>query len=593
MEVKFSSSFLPKYHQLMDVHSFECEKKNPQTKIKAHSFFSKFHPLKKLILPSKQKVMTLNKQPSSKKRIPQGDAKQSSLSTFFKSIDDFICTFIDLPLHPSINPELVLSGNFAPVDELPPTVCEVVEGPLPSCLDGAYIRNGPNPQFIPRGPYHLFDGDGMLHMIKISQGKATFCSRYVKTYKYTVERKMGYPVFPSVFSSFNGLGASMARMWLCVSRVLTGQFNPMANGFGLANTSLALIGGRLFALGESDLPYAIKVPSNGDIITLGRHNFFSDEPIMSMSAHPKIDPNTGEAFALRYHVIPPFLTLFRINSNGKKQPDVPIFSMKNTSLIHDFALTKNYVIFPDTQIVMDLMEITRGRPPVRVDRAKVPRLAIIPRYAEDENELRWIEAPGFNMMHCFNAWEEDDGNKIVMVATNISSVEQALERLDLAELRLEKITICVKSNMFERHPLSTEVLDMGGINPAYVGKKNRYAYVGIVAPSMKLVGVVKVDLSLSKADSPCYNTVASRLYGQSCSGSEAFFVAREPDNPAAEEDDGYLVAYVHDENTQQSMFLVMDAKSPTLEIVSAVKLPGRVPTGFHGLFVKESDINKL
>ncbi|KAI3453901.1 hypothetical protein Pfo_010564 [Paulownia fortunei] len=272
----------------------------------------------------------------------------------------------------------------------------------------------------------------MLHMIMISQDKATFCSRYVKTYKYMVEHKIGHPVFPSVFSSFNGLAASMIRCVLIVARVLTGQFNPMINGFGVANTSVALIGGRLFALGESDLPYAIKVTSDRDIITLGRHNFFSDVPFLSMTAHPKVDPETGETLAFRYHVIPPLLTLFRIDANGKKQPDVPIFSMKSTSLIHDLAVTKNYVVFPDTQLVMDFMEITRGRSPARVDSAKVPRLGIIPRYATDESELLWIEAPGFNMMHCFNAWEEDGGETIIIVASNLSLVEHALERLDLA-----------------------------------------------------------------------------------------------------------------------------------------------------------------
>ncbi|KAK6116914.1 hypothetical protein DH2020_049289 [Rehmannia glutinosa] len=109
----------------------------------------------------------------------------------------------------------------------------------------------------------------------------------------------------------------------------------------------------------------------------------------------------------------------------------------------------------------------------------------------------------------------------------------------------------------------------------------KYAYVGIVVEPMRLVGVVKIDLSTRDSAS---RAVAIRLFGQSCSGSEPFFVPREPDNPDAEEDDGYLIAYIHDENTQESNFIVMDAKSPTLEIVAAVKLPGRVPTGFHGLF---------
>ncbi|KAL3632135.1 putative carotenoid cleavage dioxygenase 4, chloroplastic [Castilleja foliolosa] len=102
-------------------------------------------------------------------------------------------------------------------------------------------------------------------------------------------------------------------------------------------------------------------------------------------------------------------------------------------------------------------------------------------------------------------------------------------------------------------------------------------------------GLVKVDLSLSSND--C--VVGSRLYGPGCFGNEPFFVAREPNNPDAEEDDGFVVAYVHDENAQESKFLVMDAKSPKLEIVGVVKLPGKVPTCFHGLFVHESQLNKL
>ncbi|KAH0850455.1 hypothetical protein Bca4012_007345 [Brassica carinata] len=83
------------------------------------------------------------------------------------------------------------------------------------------------------------------------------------------------------------------------------------------------------------------------------------------------------------------------------------------------------------------------------------------------------------------------------------------------------------------------------------------------------------------------------MYDPGCYGGEPFFVARDPGDQEAEEDDGYVVTYVHDEVAGESKFLVMDAKSPELEIVAAVRLPRRVPYGFHGLFVKESDINKL
>nr|GEV80804.1 carotenoid cleavage dioxygenase [Tanacetum cinerariifolium] len=439
-------------------------------------------------------------------------------SMIFKVFDDIINNFIDPPLRVSVDPKHVLSHNFSPVNELPPTECEIIEGTLPSCLDGAYFRNGPNPQYLPRGPYHLFDGDGMLHAVRISNGKATFCSRYVKTYKYQTEKDAGSPIYPNVFSGFNGMTSSIARLAVSTGRILTGQFDP-AKG-------------------------------------------------------------------------PSFLTFFWFNENGKKQDDVPIFSMISPSFLHDFAITKNYAIFPDIQIEMSLMGMIRSGSPVSADPKKVARLGVIPRYAKDESEMKWFEVPGLNVVHCINAWEEDHGDTIVMVAPNILSVEHALERMDLIHASVEKVTMDLKSGMVSRHPLSTWNLDFAVINPAFVAAKNRYIYCGVGDPMPKISGVVKLDISLSEVDRrECI--VASRMFGPGCFGGEPFFVAKEPENPDADEDEGYIVSYVHNENTGESRFVVMDAKSPTLEIVAAVKLPHRVPYGFHGLFIKESDLTTL
>lgn len=527
---------------------------------------------------------------SSSSSPPQVAAKRRpdpSLPTIiFNAVDDIINNFIDPPIRSSVNPKYVLSDNFAPVDELPPTECEVVEGSLPACLDGAYIRNGPNPQFLPRGPYHLFDGDGMLHSIRISKGRATLCSRYIKTNKYIVERDAGSSVLPNVFSGFHGITATAARGALSAARVLTGQFNP-ANGIGLANTSLAFFGNRLYALGESDLPYAVKLASDGDIETIGRHDF-DGELFMSMTAHPKIDSDTGEAFAFRYGPMPPFLTYFRFNADGTKQPDVPIYSMVTPSFLHDFAITKKFAIFADIQIGMNPAEMIAGGSPVSADPAKVPRIGIIPRYAKDESEMRWFDVPGFNIIHAINAWDEED-DTIVLVAPNILSVEHTLERMDLIHASVEKVRIDLKTGMVSRHTMSARNLDFAVINPANIGKKNKYVYAAIGDPMPKISGVVKLDVSKGERKE-C--TVASRMYGEGCFGGEPFFVARKTD-AGSEEDDGYLVTYVHNENTGESKFLVMDAKSPNLDIVAAVKLPQRVPYGFHGLFVRERDLNKL
>ncbi|KAL3651027.1 putative carotenoid cleavage dioxygenase 4, chloroplastic [Castilleja foliolosa] len=512
-------------------------------------------------------------------------------TTILNTFDNIINTFIDPPGKPSIDPRYVLSDNFAPMDELPPTPCQVIEGSLPPALDGAYIRNGPNPQFLPRGPYHLFDGDGMLHAITISSGRATLCSRYVQTYKYKTERQYGSPVLPNVFSGFNGLSATASRSAVAAGRILASQYNP-ANGIGLANTSLALISGRLFAMGESDLPYAVRVnPNDGEIQTVGRHDF-SGKLAMSMTAHPKIDPVTKETFAFRYGPMPPFLTYFTIDSNGEKRPDVPIFSMTSPSFLHDFAITRKYAIFNEIQIGMNPMEMMTGGSPVGANAGKVPRIGVLPRYAADESEMRWFEVAGLNVIHTINAWDEDDGKTIVMVAPNILSVEHTLERMDLIHASIEKVRIDLRNGMVSRHPISTMNLDFGVINPAFVGRKNKYLYAAVGDPMPKVSGVVKLDVSVSNKDRrDC--TVASRMFRPGCFGGEPFFVARQPDNPNADEDDGYVVTYVHNENTGESRFLVMDAKSPNLDTVAVVRLPRRVPYGFHGLFVRQSDLNKL
>ncbi|XP_068652733.1 probable carotenoid cleavage dioxygenase 4, chloroplastic [Aristolochia californica] len=505
------------------------------------------------------------------------------------AFDDIINNFVDPPIRPSVNPKHVLSENFAPVDELPPTECLEVEGELPPCLDGAYIRNGPNPRYLPRGPYHLFDGDGMLHSLRISGGRATLCSRYVRTFKYMAEEKAGCAVYPNVFSAFHGYGG-IARGAVAAARALSGQFNPL-QGVGLANTSVVLFGNRLYALGESDLPYEMRVSSDGEVHTVGRCDF-DGKLFMGMTAHPKVDPDSGEVFAFRYGPVPPYLTYFRFNADGIKQPDVPIFSLGQPSMIHDFAITKRFAVFVDMQIVMNPLEMILGNgSPVGADPTKVPRIGIIPRYAEDESEMRWFEVPGFNMMHAVNAWDEEGGDAVVLIAPNLVSVEHTLERMHLLHCMVEKVRIDLKTGLVKRTPVAADNLEFGIINPSYTAKKNRYSYMAVGNPFPKASGLVKLDLEAGRGD--C--TVARREYGEGCYGGEVFFVARNPEDEKAEEDDGYIVSYVHDNEKPgggESRFLVMDARSPTLEIVASVKLPARVPYGFHGLFVRESDLEK-
>ncbi|CAN6487124.1 unnamed protein product [Victoria cruziana] len=516
---------------------------------------------------------------------PHGVASLPSLPvTICNVLDDLINNFIDRPLRSSINPRHVLANNYAPVGELPPTRC-TVKGKLPSCLDGAYIRNGPNPRFIPRSGYHLFDGDGMLHVMRISGGQATFCSRFVRTYKFTKEEEAGSAIFPYYFAGFEGF-AGLARGAVLAARMLTGQFSPI-NGGGLANTSLAFIDNKLMALGESDLPYAMRLIPDGDVETIGRWDF-GGKLMLGMTAHPKVDPVTGEVFSFRYGPIPPFLNYFRIGVDGTKQPDVPIFSFRQPSFMHDFAITERHAIFPDIQIVMKPLDMLTGEgPPVGYDAGKVARIGVMPRYAADESEMKWIEVPGFNFVHSVNAWDEKEGEEVVLVAANTMPVEHMLERMDLIHCCVEMVRINLREGkVVAKKPLSTRNLEWGVINPKFLGRKNRYAFMGIGDPMPKVSGIVKLDFDQEGGDD---YVVAARSFEEGCFAGEPFFVGKEE---GGDEDDGYVVTYMHNEDSGESRFVVMDAKSSTLDIVASVKLPHRVPYGFHGLFIGEKDLQK-
>ncbi|KAJ6906599.1 hypothetical protein NC652_024115 [Populus alba x Populus x berolinensis] len=364
---------------------------------------------------------------------------------------------------------------------------------------------------MPHGPLHFFEGDGMLHSLKLSGGQAaTHCSRYVKTYKYMLEKEAG--------------------------RVLCGQIN-LTRGFGLANTSLALISSKLLALCESDLPYVIRMTQEGDIETQGRWDF-DRKLFASMTAHPKVDKDTKETFAFQCNPsFFPYVTYFYFNEDGVKQRDVPLLSINQPTPIHDFAITKRFAIFPETQLVVEPANVVLGRGmPVVCEQKKVPRIGILPRYAESDSNTRWFPVPGFNAMHVTNAWENGD-DEVVLVAPNVLSIANVFHRIEKVHFSLEKLTINTRTGKVSRKILSERSLELGSINPSYIGKKNRYAYLGIAEKVPKMSGLAKIDL-----EKEC--EVSRRLYGPGCFGGEPLFVPRKANDVKSDEDedDGFVTS---------------------------------------------------
>ncbi|KAE9459063.1 hypothetical protein C3L33_09039, partial [Rhododendron williamsianum] len=355
-------------------------------------------------------------------------------------------------------------------------------------------------------------------------------------------------MIPNFFSGFYGL-RDLCPGVVALGRAMTGQIS-LTQGMGVANTSLNFLCNTLFAMVENDLPYAIRITREGDIETVGRHDFDGRAPV-NMTAHPKMDEETGEVFAFRCFPVVPYLTYFRFDSNGYKEKDVPIFSINSPTFVHDFGITEQYAIFPDTALEMAPMKMIAFQGmPVRCRPSKV---------CTSDSEMKWFEVPGFNALHIIKAWEDDQSG----------------------------ITLLQPICETTRTVLSKRSLEFGSTNPSYAGKKNRYVYMAVGPQGPKMSGVVKIDLELG-----C--EVAFRSYGDGCFGGEVMFARRDAgDEVELDEDDGFVVSYVHNERENETRFVVMDAKSPTLDIVAAVKLPGRVPYGIHGIFLGEKELQMM
>src|SRR5674476_1657396 len=186
--------------------------------------------------------------------------------------------------------------NLAPI----PMECDApylkVVGELPRELNGTLYRNGPNPQFDSPGA-HWFVGDGMLHAFHLENGRASYRNRWVRTPKWQAEHDAGRALF-------GGFG-----------RKLPDAPASVTQDGGVANTNIIFHAGRLLALEEGHLPTEIEP---GTLKTRGYCNYGGGLS-GPFTAHPKIDPVTGEMVFFGYNAagpLTPALSFGSINASG-------------------------------------------------------------------------------------------------------------------------------------------------------------------------------------------------------------------------------------------------------------------------------------
>lgn len=487
-----------------------------------------------------------------------------------------------------------LHGNYAPVPECEPTPDLPVIGNLPSCLNGEFVRIGPNPKFKPVAGYHWFDGDGMIHGLRIKDGKATYVSRFVQTARLKQESYFGAAKFLKIGDLKGMFGALMGQIFNLRSKF---KVLDISQGTGTGNTAMIYHNGRLLALHEGDKPYAIRVLEDGDLQTLG---FLDYEKRLThpFTAHPKFDPVTGELFTFGYQFQSPYCT-YRVISKDGVMRDAVTITVSGPVMMHDFAITEHYAIFMDMPLYLEPKEMVKGELIIKFDHSKLARIGILPRYATNESTIQWFELPTCYAFHNVNAWEE--GDEVVLYTCRLPEVDLEMasgpikENFKQFENQLYEMRFNMKTGKASQKQLSLSAVDFPRVNEKYTGRKQQFAYCTMLENSTKVKGLVKFNLWAEpefegkEKIEVGGNVEGVIVFGPRRYGSEAIFVSRSSAEDEAE-DDGYLICFVHDEGTGKSEVLVYDAKTMVSEPVGVVKLPCRVPYGFHAFFVTEEQL---
>ncbi len=284
---------------------------------------------------------------------------------------------------PAITPidtttEPFLSGRFAPINTEVTDADLTVVGRIPSDLDGAYLRNGPNPEFTPLGSYtYPLEDDGMIHGVWIEAGHARYANRFVKTAGLRAEERAGHALFGGLMTP---VLVDMALLGPDPDPTWPFKLNPFIN--------VVKHGGRMLALAEGDLPYEI-TPELG---TVGRYDFAGALP--GICAHPKIDPVTGEMIVFHYDIAEPYLTWATVGADGTvTQPPVAVERIDVSYMIHDFAITEHFVVLIVGPLRLDVAAFGGDGTPLNWDLDQGTRIAIIPR--DRATPTRWVHGDAF------------------------------------------------------------------------------------------------------------------------------------------------------------------------------------------------------
>lgn len=449
-----------------------------------------------------------------------------------------------------------LRGLHAPIESEVEAFDLPVEGSIPPELAGLYLRNGPNP--IGHDPGHWFVGDGMLHAVELRAGRAvSFRSRLVRTRK------------------LRGLAHYVDR---------EGRVDFTANP---ANTHVVAHAGRILALAENGYPWLV----DRRLDTIGYHDF-GGRLRGPMTAHPKICPTTGELHFFGYHFAPPFVTYHRVDREGQLVFSRPI-GIPRPIMMHDFAITRDFVLFFDLPLVFSFEAAARGGMPYAFDASAGARIGVLRRDAP-ETDVRWVEIEPCYFFHPVNAW--NDGESIrIDVARYPDLWREDSRHFGSAFLHRYEIDLAggASGPRVRETPLDNLGIEFPRIREDRNGLRARYGYAARTRDDGVVVGAGLVRYDLESGSRSVFDGEGKWMPGEAVfvpAATAAGTAGAAGAAGAADEGDGWLLAYLHDRDGGPSQLAVFDATRLEKGPVARVRLPQRIPLGFHGSFIPETEL---
>jgi carotenoid cleavage dioxygenase-like enzyme len=462
------------------------------------------------------------------------------------------------------NVSAVARTNLAPI----PFECDApflkITGELPRELNGALYRNGPNPQFDVPGK-HWFVGDGMLHAFHLADGRASYRNRWVRTPRWLAEHDAGRALF-------GGFGRKLPD----APANLTDS--------GVANTNIIFHAGRLLALEEAHPPMEIEP---GTLATRGYCNYGGGIS-GPFTAHPKIDPVTGEMVFFGYNAagpLTPALSLGAISAAGVVTR-FEQFEAPYSSMVHDFIVTENHLLFPILPLTGSMTRAMAGQPPYAWEPEKGANVGVMKRHGSAK-DIAWFRAESCYVFHIMNAWE--DGNRII---ADVMQFEEAPlfphpdgSPTDPGKARARlcrwSFDLAGNTDRFRQTYLDDITGEFPRIDDRRAGRATRHGWYACANPALPpfdaFSGIVHVDGKGKR--------LAQYLLPAGDSLSEPVFVERGPD---AVEGDGWLLTVVWRASENRSDLAVFNATDIKGGPVALVHLGHRVPDGFHGNWVGAS-----